>query len=251
MPNHVTNIIIVADQGDHSLAEIRASFVSKDGRVDFNVIEPSPACLDDFNPHMGITTLAEALVSAPISTHPLTAALEASNRQDALDKMDELSAEDAKLLERALSNHEECGHIYWHSWQSEKWGTKWNAYGQPDKGHPEDSTAFEFETAWSHPQKLLAQLSRKLPAVTFEIKFADEDIGSNCGAYTLVNGEVSNADIAPNWRGMSGEQKKHYTKLAFGICHKDTDPRSYGYDEDWQYSDEVYDAYEAEQEEQA
>jgi len=47
----------------------------------------------------------------------------------------------------------------------------------------------EFETAWSTPEPVIIELSDMYPDITFIVEYADEDIGSNCGRYTLKGGQ--------------------------------------------------------------
>ena len=138
--------------------------------------------------------------------------------------------------------------MYWYDWQTEHWGTNWNASSQPEDGYPEEATEFRFETAWSHPMGLIEILSKRLPEVTLEIIFADEDTGSNCGHYTCKGGEIIEQDIAPSWSDMSDAEKANWTEFAFRTRYPNRDPREHGYGPDWVYSDEVYEAWEAEQE---
>ena len=92
----------------------------------------------------------------------------------------------------------------------------------------------------------MLSISRKLPGVLFHIRYADEDLGSNCGSYDLIDGEIKNSDIASSWSSMSDQEKRKYKKFAFELINPGVDPRSEGYDENFEYSDEIYDAYEAE-----
>ena len=64
-----------------------------------------------------------------------------------------------------------------------KWGTKWNSYDLSFKDN-----VFTFDTAWSTPFLVIERLSQIFPDVLIKVKYADEDIGSNCGWYDLKNG---------------------------------------------------------------
>ena len=245
MPNHVKNVITIVDTGGVPLETIRAAFVNDEGRVDFNVIMPEPECLSGFEPHSGIVSVADAKTDAPLNSNPMIASLEMQNRATALNEYEGMSDEDKESVARAIENIKECGYAYWYDWRTsaENWGTKWNAYGQPDEGYPEDATEYTFETAWSHPFKLMRILSERLPEVTFNIKYADEDLGSNCGVYIAKNGEALSADIAPAWSEMADTEKAHYTKMAFELNYPGEDPRTYGYGEDWLYDEELAEKY--------
>jgi len=46
-----------------------------------------------------------------------------------------------------------------------------------------------FFTAWSAPHPVIEQLAKMYPDITFTHKWADEDIGMNCGEYEYADGE--------------------------------------------------------------
>lgn len=112
----------------------------------------------------------------------------------------------------------------WYAWRIEHWGTKWNsaeayrtAYG------------YDFETAWSTPLEAMMKLGAMFPDLTFEVKFADEDLGYNCGEYT-IHGEYM-YDYSPE-----GGTDEAYD-LAFEMWGQ---PDYYERDEDghWRYVDD-------------
>ena len=72
----------------------------------------------------------------------------------------------------------------WYEWSISNWGTKWNAYDTSVEGN-----TVIFDTAWSAPKPILEELSLMFPEVSFYHEYADEDIGSNCGAGTFQNRE--------------------------------------------------------------
>jgi hypothetical protein len=49
------------------------------------------------------------------------------------------------------------------------------------------------------------------------VVFADEDIGSNCGAFTLKAGVTTASDIAPNWNVMTDEQRAKWKSFAYHV----------------------------------
>ena len=253
MPNHVTTILSIADAGGTPLADIRSKMLNDKGLVDFNVIKAAPACLKDFEPNMGVLSRAMAalgLLPDPKSTTgdgiaDLTKRLELSN---ALREVTTKARDtDIPHIIRAIENYRDCGYMYWYDWNQEHWGTKWNCYGQPNDGHPADATQFKFETAWGHPNDMIVALSERLPGVVFSVRYADEDIGSNCGSYRLKSGVRFDEDIADRSRGQAPDDRKRWTEFAFRLCHPDTDPASYGYGPDWEYSDDISEAYEQRQ----
>lgn len=245
MPNHVITRLKIQDLGGAILADVQASFLNADRKIDFNVISEMPTCLADFSPDISIlnrATLALGKMPDPslIKEDNLIERLKISNC--IRDASTPALVDDIDGIIRAISNYKQCGYMYWYDWSVDQWGTKWNAYGQPDGGFAAEATEFEFETAWSHPVKLISLVSTRNPTVTLRIEYADEDIGSNCGSYTIKNGEVSEVRIAPKIKDQTSGEKKEFAALAFGMHYPSEDPASHGYDENWNYSDEIYDA---------
>lgn len=73
----------------------------------------------------------------------------------------------------------------WYDWSIENWGTKWDV-----RDTYEDSEGYIcFDTAWSTPHTLIFELSTRYTDLTFEVEYADEDLGSNCGMYQIRNGD--------------------------------------------------------------
>ena len=104
-----------------------------------------------------------------------------------------------QMLKEGRKGLDSCikyGAFSWYDWCCNYWGTKWEindeAYVQepmnPDA--EEDSVFLSFQTAWSFPGPIFAELSRLYPELKFSGEYADEDYGSNCAAFTVINGEV-------------------------------------------------------------
>lgn len=247
MPNHVKTVLTIAELGETQLQDIHSAMLNDNGQVDFNVIVPMPDCLNDFNPNYGVISRARMALGLlekpnqdPNDLGAYSANLAFSNAMQ--DATTPIEIEQIDAVCRAIQNFKDCGHIYWHDWSVEHWGTKWNAYGQPKDGYAAATTELTFQTAWSHPAQLIALVSSKFPDATFEVVFADEDTGSNCGAYKLIAGKTQEENVAPPYQLQTTEQHAEFTKLAFEVWHGDEDPKTHGYDENWQYSDEVYEA---------
>ena len=79
------------------------------------------------------------------------------------------------------------GYFTWYEWRIEYWGTKWNA---SEYRLGSENGEVWFETAWSHPLPILEALSQQFPYDLFVVSYADEDIGSNAGAYNIKNGKL-------------------------------------------------------------
>lgn len=237
MPNHITNIV-------KSSKEVITSMLNEDGFVDFTKIAPRHKDLElngadgiDF----GAESLAEFVCKEPPSDNELIARLSLANklRTSALD-MSKESFEQFVMMVRNKRNH---GFYHMMDYSRSAWGTKWNAYNQDS--YDKTETLVGFDTAWSCPKPVFVALSKKFPEQEIIIQFADEDTGSNCGEFTLLNGEITQENISPGWGSLDEEGKSKWTKFAFELRNPNEDPRSYGYDENWVYSDEVYEKCEA------
>ena len=66
----------------------------------------------------------------------------------------------------------------WYKWHNKYWDTKWNAYDSYTTIRS-TSITFVFSTAWSAPAAIYSKL--KDLGYDMEMKWADEDLGSNCG----------------------------------------------------------------------
>jgi hypothetical protein len=106
-----------------------------------------------------------------------------------------LSPKDLHEGKLSLDNIRNYGHKDWYSWSLANWGTKWNAYSQ----FQIDENIISFDTAWATPYPLMEELSRMFPELTIEVTYADEDIGSNCGTYTFVNGSLVDEYSPEGW----------------------------------------------------
>lgn len=69
----------------------------------------------------------------------------------------------------------------WYEWHVKYWGTKWGAYDCYTK-IGKSYIQFVFSTAWSLAYPVMEKLA--LMGYNIEIKYADEDLGNNCGKLT-------------------------------------------------------------------
>lgn len=121
---------------------------------------------------------------------------------------DEQAANQKKIADN-LKNH---GFETWYEFSIAKWGTKWNAC----EPYVEGNKLF-FETAWSTPASFIEALSEKFPDATFECIFADEDVGYNCGTYTVKGGVTISVDEAPYGADVSPEVANHWRLFAMKV----------------------------------
>jgi hypothetical protein len=86
----------------------------------------------------------------------------------------------------------------WYDWSIKHWGTKWNAsntyYDEATGTDDESIFNFSFDTAWACPIPIYEALKDLYPSLTFEVEYADEDIGSNCGTILIQNNEIMESD---------------------------------------------------------
>lgn len=88
---------------------------------------------------------------------------------------------------------EDYPYLDWYNWQVDNWGTKWNANESLFFGN-----LVWFQTAWSFAEPILKKLSELFPKVEFFFKYADEDLGNNCGSGVATNGEVMFDNLSEN-----------------------------------------------------
>lgn len=174
MPNHIQNKLqIVGDPA--RVKEIFSQICDSDGCIDFEKIIPSPQVIKDVGEiHHGIVTAVEAKYMANVDPNPLIAVLELNSRRKASVKK-----EDEPAFERSCKAYEETGFVYWYDWNVDNWGTKWNAYDQPDERNATDT--MYFQTAWSAPRPIISKLAEMFPDVEINLWYADEDSGCNTG----------------------------------------------------------------------
>jgi hypothetical protein len=181
MPNHITNRLSIIGT-EEQVAQVRAEIKGEEAErfIDFHKIAPIPKELEGTVSPMRIVSQAEYdEQERKIAENDLTE--------------NEKNWGISRSLTQALADEYKAkfGHCDWYGWQTDNWGTKWNAYDQ----YSNDDAVIEFNTAWSTPYSLLVNLSKKYPQVTFEVEYADEDFGYNVGRFVLLNGEVIEQNI--------------------------------------------------------
>lgn len=112
----------------------------------------------------------------------------------------------------------------WYIWNTTNWGTKWNGY-ETDRVSDELLT---FETAWSTPIPIFEALAAKFPDEEFSVKWADEDLGYNCGTMQAADGDLSVSEI----QGGSEEANEFASQLRYGMTYADVRREIWGLDEE-------------------
>jgi hypothetical protein len=113
-----------------------------------------------------------------------------------------------------MENYRVCGYPHYMDWQRDKWGSKWNAR---QSEHDIEAGTANFDTAWSCPTHALAELSKRFPDDEITVTYADEDIGRNCGTFTLKDGSKTFSDEAPQWSSMTADTKTKWRLFAYQV----------------------------------
>ena len=78
----------------------------------------------------------------------------------------------------------------WRTWRLDHWGTQQNGTDLEIIQCDDDAVDIRFETLGSHPFALICELSRRVRDYELEVAYADENLGTNLGQYTIDRGEV-------------------------------------------------------------
>jgi hypothetical protein len=212
MPNWVTNKVSAPK-------EVLQSLINTEGRIDFNTLITFAGRFPWSGIDSAAEQCAEVITNEPLNSHPLIGALQHSNRQGA--NALRLSDEQFEQFVQMLRNKRLTGHFHTLDFANSNWGTKWNACDQ----HVDlEAGALNFETAWSCPKPVLRALSAKHPDVEISVRYADEDIGSNCGTLILKGGEVVTSDESPPWNQMSEADREKWQAFAYEVTGREPDP---------------------------
>ena len=213
MPNWVTNKI---EAPEHVIR----SMLNSEGHVDFNVVAPFSGPHGEWDGiYVDAESAAESVLGIALSHNPLLAMMERSSREriDIAGMREDSFRQFVGMLE----NYRSCGYLHSMDFARKVWGTKWNAYeptAEPEEGR------CQFDTAWSCPEGVLVKVSERFPDDTITVTYADEDIGSNCGTFTLKAGQVVEQDIAPPWRDMTDAEKARLKAFACEVKGRSLEP---------------------------
>lgn len=199
MPNHITNVLSISGEQEKindCLNTIKGSYDDGTERpIDFDKIVPMPKTLHITSGSAvdnaiavlqnDVSRLKEMLEYQWVKRDNIT---DVESLKNYLKKS--LTEKDFSEAQQAIDNIRLYGHKDWYSWSIAYWGTKWNAYDAKTKDNQ-----IIFDTAWSTPFPVIDALSKMYPDLTFKVEFADEDIGSNCGSYTIQKGVLINEYI--------------------------------------------------------
>lgn len=214
MPNHVINIVRVRCEDPEIKRSALMSLVTARGGIDFNKVIKMPTILKN--------------TSSPNRVNPIECIIETGHadwytwsKENWGTKCSGYSAHfdglsfppfkrwHKKWFKRHDRRHRLSVYTCYAARIEKKCFKKWlNDYGL---------SSLSFSTAWSSPQPVFAALSRKFPDLEFEITFADEDIGSNCGKYVLKDGVMISSRIAPRRLEMSEDELLEWRLFAMRV----------------------------------
>lgn len=80
------------------------------------------------------------------------------------------------LADAYAKNVEVSGHMTWYSWNSENWGTKWNACDCTVELTSDTEINLFFETAWGSPKPIFDAILQRYPDLRFN-GYIDEEGG--------------------------------------------------------------------------
>lgn len=223
MPNHIQNRLQII--GTSEQAQKVKSFLAgkyEDGAtrtMDFNNITPMPKGMS-VELHSGIETWVQICTGQISFKSALRQAgksfgstwqysgfdsminsMKASTALKTLlgeggQNVKDMSEKDFEVFVQCLKNYREHGHNSWYEWSIKNWGTKWNAYQNPDERDTEFT--IHFQTAWSSPVELMEKMSLNFPDISFLLSYADKDAGSNVGKILIQKGIVKSEEKPAN-----------------------------------------------------
>lgn len=190
MPNYVKNIVKFKDITPTRFQEILKE-INGDGdegfSFDFNKIIPMPKSLDIEESSRG----EKGYACYKAYLEEIESKMDKSEKEEIkarLMKEHDLEESDFELGKTYFENVQNYGATSWYQWSIDHWDTKWNSM----YSCVQENGMISFETAWSTPEKVIKEMAKKFN-VGIEVRFADEDIGYNCGIYEYnKDGELIN-----------------------------------------------------------
>lgn len=253
MPNWVQNNLTI--KGDSKIVAACLDLCKSDeSAFDFNQIVPMPKELDiteSSNNNCAIkyylTTLSDEEVAnvrnilqrvPDVLFGTLDNAIRLTSYPGASIKgNDENKKQWIELAKTLIDNCEKYGFPTWYEWRCHNWGTKWTA-DCPQIHNIDGETVVSFETAWDCAYPAIRALSEKFPNLSFTISYADEDIGSNCGEYTLIDGVEQPGGFQYDYHDWKDDPALKEKAIEFACDIWGYDPEEYLEDEE-DYFEEI------------
>lgn len=205
MPNWVKNIINVSGRPSDIDAFIE-KVKGERGEFDFDEIIPMPKSLNITSGNITdisiLYYISDRLQKTPkeIKENPDVECLgfifrtieeRITDCRDGIEKGNLDADELYKNGKTYVDNYHKYGAVTWYKWCNRNWGTKWNACEAEVSRISPSSCTIYFETAWSIPEPIINKMVADNSRLKFNGKWADEDLGNNCGTWTANNKVVS------------------------------------------------------------
>lgn len=224
MPNHVTNVVTFGGdpkQIQKMLMEIKDDEAGV-GSIDFEKLIPMPKALEIESGSRtwdGLKAYSDFISVYVFDRDPATLDLlniPKESEEAFLRCRTDIDRETWNLGKAAFQNQQRYGASTWYEWHVQNWGTKWNAYDFGGNGN-----SLTFLTAWSAPHPILEKLSELYPEIGITHKWADEDIGQNCGCREYCGGEMTG-----EWYPLDGQESIDFATDLWEI--EDTETETIG-----------------------
>lgn len=193
MPNWCTNTVEIEGKPE-DVKEV-VDFLGED-RIKFNKIVPMP---EDLNITSGSqTSLGLAVVNGGAQAKKFLGYKWIQDKGIVTEEqlrtwVQECDPEAWEIGLKAASNIEKYGHATWYGWAIENWGTKWEAHSVDEGEFTGDGyMVYCFDTAWSPPSPVIAELSRMFPKVYVTLKFIEAGVGF-AGYEVYKSGEIDDS----------------------------------------------------------
>ena len=193
MPNHVRNIVKMKGITALPVFTEKENWDKKTVMsLDFEKIIPMPESLNVVSGTLEMMAVEAAVRKAVAAAKQpfgpqLIPSLSDVEYKKRLNHCNETEDELCRLGAQYIQNLILHGATTWYDWCIKNWGTKWNAYENVQI----DPDTIMFETAWSAPEPVIAQLAKMYPDAEIEHWWADEDTGSNDGYAKYSGGELA------------------------------------------------------------
>ena len=233
MPNHVENHIEF--NGDKQQIDAMLNKIGSDeygiGTIDFKKIINMPETLNieaGSRTDHGLKAYREFIevYTAGLSEKEALKSLEnipTESENAFLCQRTDIKRDEWELGKTAWQNIQKYGAPTWYEWSITNWGTKWNAYGYEEGTDYSACDELTFQTAWSAPHPILRKLSEMFPEIVFKHRWADEDIGMNCGERCYLGGEIIDEFIPEGIRATEfALEVWDYDPLELGLAKNST-----------------------------
>lgn len=119
------------------------------------------------------------------------------------------------LARQAIENMAQHGHTTWYGWCIDRWGTKWNSYDFRLDYRAPGLIEFRFDTAWSVPRPVLAELAKTFPSLAIRVVAFDEGwcfaargffLGGRGEVEEFEADEATYAEVHGEWSDLDDEE---------------------------------------------